>query len=784
MLSLILGTSNSFAIDGALEFDGIDDVVEVSHIAAYNVESFTVEAWIRVDSPPPPGPGWPLGTIANRWSYERTTEVFGFYAEDIGGGNVGLMLVTSGSNNNNYLRGGSFSLHSWHHVAGVHTGQSLLQLFVDGQLVAEGPDPFALNVSTVPFLIGRQVGGPARAFPGRIEEVRFWNYPRSQPEIYAAMSSCLTSQEPGLIGYWRLDESGGQVALDDSPLRNSGHLGSTSGVDPDDPVRVTVGAGVLCSDTDADGIADLSDNCPDLSNTDQTDRDRDNTGDACDHDSCAAVPSGIVSWWPGDGDAYDIAATNTGYFAASTYSEAIAARGFSFDGIDDFVAVADAPDLHLEDGDFSLMAWVNVSGPKSRQYEVMDKQDGPSGAAGYSLKLLAPPSATGVVRLCYSHPSLGGRRCHDGTTDVVDGLFHHVAAVRTGTDVKIYVDGRDDQATFNHFAPQSTNSYVPLLIGKQNNDSFHFAGAVDEVAVFNRALSQAEITSIYGAGLAGMCKGPDRDRDGVDDAVDNCRYTPNSNQLDSDADGSGDSCDSCPLDRDNDADSDGACADLDNCPSIANASQLDADVDSRGDTCDNCPIHFNPDQLDVDRDAIGNACDNCLTTVNLDQLDADSDGSGDVCDNCRSAYNPAQVDSDADGVGDICDNCLSVKNDNQHDFDSDNEGDECDLNDGIVIFRRIDRPRVRWQSDPAFTSYNLYRGSLAVLLAGGPYTQAPGSNPYAGRFCGLNGTFQDDSVTLASGDAVYWLVAGKGAAGEAPLGSGDTVPRSNTSPCP
>jgi hypothetical protein len=35
---------------------------------------------------------------------------------------------------------------------------------------------------------------------------------------------------------------------------------------------------------------------------------------------------------------------------------------------------------------------------------------------------------------------------------------------------------------------------------------FPFAGVIDEVALFNRVLSQAEIQSIYNAGSAGMCK--------------------------------------------------------------------------------------------------------------------------------------------------------------------------------------------------------------------------------------------------------------------------------------
>jgi len=76
----------------------------------------------------------------------------------------------------------------------------------------------------------------------------------------------------------------------------------------------------------------------------------------------------------------------------------------------------------------------------------------------------------------------------------------------------------------------------------------------------------------------------------------------------------------------------------------------------------------------------------------------------------------------------------------QHDIDHNGggTGDECDpLTRRFVLFNKVLKLRLTWQSDPAYTSYNLYRGSLAVLLAVDPTASLPGSNPYAARFCGL-----------------------------------------------
>jgi hypothetical protein len=124
---------------------------------------------------------------------------------------------------------------------------------------------------------------------------------------------------------------------------------------------------------------------------------------------------------------------------------------------------------------------------------------------------------------------------------------------------------------------------------------------------------------------------PDRDADGIADAMDPC--------VDSDADGFADHLTGA-----------GTCA-LDNCPGVPNVAQTDRDGDGLGDACDPCPS----DPLaDRDGDGVCTATDVCPSFADPDQHDTDHDGVGDACDNCPAVGSTDQTDSNGDGAGDAC----------------------------------------------------------------------------------------------------------------------------------
>jgi len=225
----------------------------------------------------------------------------------------------------------------------------------------------------------------------------------------------------------------------------------------------------------------------------------------------------------------------------------------------------------------------------------------------------------------------------------------------------------------------------------------------------------------------------------------------------------------------------------DDCDSLVDdrSGIVDPDGDGVAAVCDNCPVTTNPTQLDTDGDGLGNSCDNCAALANPLQEDGDHDLRGDRCDNCPDDSNSFQDDFDSDSRGDACDNCLATANPDQEDLDADAEGDACDLDDGLILVTLPDGFYVEWQPEIGFSSYNAYRGDLAVLQQTGVYTQDPAAVPLAGRNCGVVNAWVVDGDDPPSGKGVFFLVTGNGTGGESSLGTTSAgLPRSNSNPCP
>jgi hypothetical protein len=323
-------------------------------------------------------------------------------------------------------------------------------------------------------------------------------------------------------------------------------------------------------DTDLDEIADIYDNCPNISNADQADSDGDYIGDLCDSDIDGdGIPNSIET--DANLDPYDASDRNGDidndglpnwyeYLIGTNLSEVSAATFSGYFSIDfDNGVIPQA--IATEGGEWFI-------------------RDDYFGNSGFDLRAPAAtldnelPSITfyadlnGEGRLEFSMRT--DNSYHSDNNDILKVYVNDVEVTDLSDYSVRYIDG-------NVLGSGLKKIRFELQIPSYNWN------VTDEQLILDDIKYVQYI-------------GPDYDDDGITDDSDNCEYDYNPTQSDSDNDGYGDACDYDYYEPRPDADNDGASDDWDNCPSTPNSNQSDYDWDDLGDACDD----------DIDGDGLSN----------------------------------------------------------------------------------------------------------------------------------------------------------------------------------
>lgn len=233
--------------------------------------------------------------------------------------------------------------------------------------------------------------------------------------------------------------------------------------------------------------------------------------------ACIAPPANLASWWPGDGDANDIVAGNEGALQGGTgFGAGMVGQAFLLDGIDDYVGAGNDPSLHVSSGDFTVDAWVlfndldhppggNTGTTQQGDMSIVDKMR--FGGNGDGWRLIKQTDNRFWFCLGNGSNGCGGFSSPTtvvSTTVVTTGVWYHVAAVKSAAGIAIYVNGAQQHAkALPSFVDTHNGS---LRIGSNVTEGAHLNGLIDEVDIFNRALSATEIAAIYNAASDGKCK--------------------------------------------------------------------------------------------------------------------------------------------------------------------------------------------------------------------------------------------------------------------------------------
>lgn len=243
---------------------------------------------------------------------------------------------------------------------------------------------------------------------------------------------------------------------------------------------------------------------------------------------CRPHSQDILAWWPMDGDGTELIAgrdattTGSGGFAQGHVGDAYAPEVYS-------PAVATS-DPALYETEMTLSTWVRLDGYNFRIMPVL-WSGGPLAAdvtSSYAIGIEGTRFRPGRV---YFIVGDGERRDIVYSSQQLPlGGFVHLVATFDGQVLKLYWNGALEAQI-----PQTVESYespYPIQIGAIDNEGltdkqYWVDGIIDEVMLFDRALTPSEVADIFEAGAAGLCKSAylDGDADGVLDSDDLCRAT-------------------------------------------------------------------------------------------------------------------------------------------------------------------------------------------------------------------------------------------------------------------
>src|SRR5439155_26736247 len=178
----------------------------------------------------------------------------------------------------------------------------------------------------------------------------------------------------------------------------------------------------------------------------------------------------------------------------------IVGQAFSFDGIDDFVAVPDSSIWAFGTNEFTIELWANFTAASDvRAFVASDSGPGTTNKWIFWLE-------SGRLRFYIYSATAGDANIGANSFAPVLGQWYHLAVTRRGTNYTFYENGSVLSIDSDmRPVPDVPDASAPLTIGQAENLYF-FGGRIDELAIYTRALSDNEIAGIYAAGGAGKCK--------------------------------------------------------------------------------------------------------------------------------------------------------------------------------------------------------------------------------------------------------------------------------------
>jgi concanavalin A-like lectin/glucanase superfamily protein len=223
-------TTSYSTAGNALDFDGYDDYVLVPDITYNNI---TIETWIY------------RTTDKNTWEHiysdwyddGENNRAVNMSIYDVGGtAKLGCSVSTTGGGGYEINGTSAIEENVWYHVAMTYDGDTM-KLFLNGVKEGENSTPSgSIHNNAYTKRIASRSTGTTLLFPGKMDEFRIWNSAKTETEIIENMCQTLDGNEPGLVAYYRMNETSGANVPD---ISGNGNDGTATNMDNADWVSST-----------------------------------------------------------------------------------------------------------------------------------------------------------------------------------------------------------------------------------------------------------------------------------------------------------------------------------------------------------------------------------------------------------------------------------------------------------------------------------------------------------------------------------------------------------------
>jgi hypothetical protein len=169
-------------------------------------------------------------------------------------------------------------------------------------------------------------------------------------------------------------------------------------------------------------------------------------------------------------------------------------QALSFDGVDDYVQVADHSSLDITN-ELTIASWVN---PDSYDGTILAKRDF---SGGERTNYHSWVDASGYIDFEFNYNN-SAKGAATSVATIPTNSWSHVAITYDQQNIKIYINGvlnKTEQET-DDLTPNNNVLSIGRVIRESNSNFQEFDGNLDEVSIWNEAITAAEITALYNSG--------------------------------------------------------------------------------------------------------------------------------------------------------------------------------------------------------------------------------------------------------------------------------------------